>query len=68
MSKDDIIEIKGVWTKEEVIKVKSWASSENRTNTIKKSLEISQAQSKIIEKMAIVNPKNLKEPFTYNIE
>jgi hypothetical protein len=68
MSKDDIKEIEGVWTKEEVNKIKSWASSESRTTTIKESLENSQVQSKIIEKMAIVDPKNLKEPFTYIIE
>lgn len=68
MSKDEIKEIQGVWTEEEVKEIKTWASSENRTNVIKESLEKSQAQSKIIEKMAIIDPQNLKVPFTYNIE
>ena len=68
MSKDEIKKIEGVWTEEEVKQINAWASSENISITIKESLENAQVQSKIIERMAIVEPQNLKIPFTYIIE
>lgn len=68
MSKDEIKEIKGVWTVEEVKKIKSWASSDKGANAIRASIDNSQSQSEIIEKMAIVDSKSLKEPFTYIIK
>jgi hypothetical protein len=68
MSQNEIKEIKGVWTEDEVTKIKSWASSEKRTVTIKESLESSQEQSKIIEELALVDPQNLKKPFNFIID
>ena len=68
MPKDEIKQIDGIWTEDDVAKVKAWTSSSDYTNTILDSLQNAQVQSKIIERMAIVDPKILKIPFTYIIE
>lgn len=65
MAAEKITKIDGVWTESDVTAIKNWINSAAGVNEIKKAYEESKEDSKTIEKMAIVDPKSLKVPFTF---
>lgn len=59
------IEIKGVWTAEEVKQLKNWMQGKTGATEIQRSHDLALEQSKKIQKIAYVEMERLKIPFTF---
>lgn len=67
MTEPQIDSIEGVWTKEQVTSLKNWLHSESGVSNLEAIQEKNREESKIIERLAIVDINGLKVPFTYII-
>lgn len=67
MEKSEITQIAGVWNSSQVQELKTWLNSSEGTTQLTSSQEKARKESKIIEKMAIVDINELKTPFTFSI-
>ena len=67
MTQNEIKEIPGVWSEVQVESLKSWLQSDPGINEIKNGQEKANNDSKIIDKMTVVDVNELKVPFTFSI-
>jgi hypothetical protein len=67
MVNPEIAQIDGVWTSSQVQDLKTWLHSSAGLSELKANQEKLRQESKIIEKMAIVDVNELKTPFTFSI-
>lgn len=63
----DILEIQGVWTLEEVKSIKEWIQGAEGTKELEDQKALSKEQSKKILEIAHVDLEKLKTPFTFNL-
>ncbi|WP_053978170.1 hypothetical protein [Mangrovimonas xylaniphaga] len=66
MTKEEILEIEGVWTAEEVAGIKSWIKEEGEDD-IHEQHALAEKQAKTILEIAHVDLNELKVPFTFNL-
>lgn len=67
MNHPEIKSLEGIWTEVQVESLKNWLQSASGMQEIKTSQENILNESKIIEKMAIVDVTELKKPLTFSI-
>lgn len=66
-NKEDILEIEGVWTAEEVKNIKNWIQGEEGVRLMGDQTETAIEESKAIHAIAHVDVDKLKTPFTYTL-
>lgn len=66
-NKNDILEIEGVWTAEEVQSIKEWLQGDEGIRLMEDQTETAREESKTILAIAHVDVNKLKTPFTYNL-
>lgn len=67
MAAQEILEIKGVWTSEEVRKIKAWVSGSEAKVKFSESNIKAEEQSQKIQQIAHVDMDKLKIPFTFSL-
>ncbi len=67
MEETEIKEIPGIWSEVQVDSLKSWLQSGPGISEIQTGQEQTYLDSKVIEKMTIVDVNELKTPFTFSI-
>jgi hypothetical protein len=66
MTKEEILEIEGFWTAEDIAEIKSWITEEGEQK-IKDQQALAEKQSRKIQEIAFVDLNELKVPFTFNL-